>query len=314
MFGESPDEEVPPELRHRSFSHKPTWARFLIVFAGPAFNFVFALFVFWLMFAIQGVPHLSPTVGKVQPNMPAEAAGIQPGDVIVSIGDQSIRYWDDVLDGVRDAGGRNVNMVIQRSGNLVTMTLQPQLVPSKNIFGEDIQIPMIGIEVRGEMVVQRINPISALYYGVVRTWDLTKLTILSVVKLIQGTVSPKTLGGPIFIAQLAGEQARAGILNLIFLAALLSVNLGILNLLPVPILDGGHLFFFVVEMIFRRPVSLRIRERAQQAGFVILMMLMVFIFYNDLARIFGGGTMDPSQPAAVEQHDSTGPGNGDSDR
>ncbi|MBW2085882.1 MAG: site-2 protease family protein, partial [Deltaproteobacteria bacterium] len=156
-----------------------------------------------------------------------------------------------------------------------------------NIFGEESQAPQIGIIARGDMVIESVNPVVALYYGVIRTWDVTKLTVLSVIKLIQRKIPLKTVGGPIFIAQIAGQQAKAGVLNLIIMMAVLSVNLGIINLFPIPILDGGHLFFCIMEMIFRRPVNLRTREIAQQAGIILLVLFMVIIFYNDLDRIFG---------------------------
>jgi regulator of sigma E protease len=311
MYGENTDEtnEIPPEEQHRSFSHKPAWARFLIVLAGPAFNFLFALLVFWIMFAIDGVPHLTPEVGKVRPDMPAAAAGILPGDKIVSINSRPVQYWEDVLLLVRDHQGRPVELVVERRGSTMTFSLMPNLVGTPNIFGEEEQIPMIGIEASGELIVEKINPLSAIYYGGARTWELTELTVLSVVKLIQGKLSPKTLGGPIFIAQLAGEQARAGLGNLIFLAALLSLNLGILNLLPVPVLDGGHLLFFSLEMIFRKPVSLNVRERAQQVGIVFLILFMVFVFYNDLARIFtpGADGTGSGKAPAMEQNDNSRP-------
>ena len=311
MYGENTDEtdDIPPEEQHRSFSHKPAWARFVIVFAGPAFNFLFALLVFWAMFAIDGVPHLTPNVGKVSPDMPAAAAGVLPGDKIVSINGSAVKYWDDVLVLVRDFQGRPVEVAVTRGGTVLTLSIMPKMVGSPNIFGEEEQIPMIGIEASRETIVEKINPISAVYYGGARTWELTRLTVLSVVKLIQGKLSPKTLGGPIFIAQLAGEQARAGLANLIFLAALLSLNLGILNLLPVPVLDGGHLFFFSLEMIFRKPVSLNVRERAQQVGILFLVLFMAFIFYNDLARIFAPGTngTGANKTPAIEQNDSSRP-------
>ena len=144
---------------------------------------------------------------------------------------------------------------------------------------------MIGIERRDETVTEDVGPISAVYYAGVKTWQMTELTIVSVVKLVQRKLSVKTLGGPIFIAELAGQQARAGLVSFLFLGAMLSLNLGILNLLPIPVLDGGHLFFFVIESLFRRPVNLRVRERAQQVGMVFLLLFMAFVFYNDIARM-----------------------------
>ncbi|MFH1092296.1 MAG: RIP metalloprotease RseP, partial [Pseudomonadota bacterium] len=290
MYGENIEDavEVPLEEQHRSFSHKPTWARFLIVFAGPVFNFLFAFLIFWGMFAVTGVPHMTTEIGQVRENLPAAAAGLRAGDKILTIGGEKVAYWDDIILLVNKYKNQSVAVTVEREGRSLSFSVKPVIETAKNIFGEEIETPMIGIVARGTLVYQSINPIYAVYYGAQRTYDLSRLTIVSVIKIIQGVISPRTLGGPIFIAQLAGEQARAGIGNLIFLGALLSLNLGILNLLPVPVLDGGHLFFFSLEMIIRRPINLKVRERAQQAGIVFLILFMAFVFYNDLSRIFTG--------------------------
>ena len=314
MFGENPDEPVPREEEHRSFSHKPAWARFIIVFAGPGFNFFFAFLIFWIMFAVDGVPHLSSYVGKVKEDMPAAAAGLQDGDRIVSVDGHPIRYWDDLLVRIRAGQGREVEVAFERSGRTLTARIKPRMVQGTNIFKEDIRVPMIGIEARGEVIIEDVGLLAAVYYGAARTWELTKLTIVSVVKLIQRKIPLKTLGGPIFIAQLAGQQAKAGLVHLVFLAALLSLNLGILNLLPIPVLDGGHLAFFALEMTFRRPLSMNFRERAQQAGIVFLILFMAFIFYNDLARIFTDSDAPPKPKTAIEQNESPGPGHVDPGR
>jgi len=143
----------------------------------------------------------------------------------------------------------------------------------------------IGIGISDETVMESQGPLGALYSGVEQTWGWTKLTCLGIVKIIQGVVSPKELGGPILIAQMAGSQARKGILPFIFLMAVLSVNLGVLNFLPIPVLDGGHLCFFLIEAVTGREVNMKWREISQQVGFFLLITLMVVVFYNDIARI-----------------------------
>jgi regulator of sigma E protease len=153
------------------------------------------------------------------------------------------------------------------------------------VFGESIDKYVIGITASGAFNVERLNPLEAVIQGTLQTWQIAKLTILSVAKILTGTLSAKTIGGPILIAQLAGEQAKAGITNLIFFIALLSVNLGILNLLPIPVLDGGHLLFFLIEAVSRRPLNLKMREVAQQIGIFVLILLMIYVFYNDISRI-----------------------------
>jgi regulator of sigma E protease len=157
--------------------------------------------------------------------------------------------------------------------------------PVKNIFGEETQEAVIGITPASRVVTRQLGPWEAIREGGIQTWNITWMTVVSLVKLIERKIPLETLGGPIFIAQLAGQQAQEGWLNLIFFTALLSVNLGILNLLPIPILDGGHIFFFAVEAFIRKPLSLKARERAQQVGMFILILLMIFVFYNDILRL-----------------------------
>ncbi len=295
MFGENPDETdtVPPEEEHRSFSHKPAWSRFLIVFAGPAFNFLLAFVVFWVLFSVEGVERMTPVIGTAQEEMPAKAAGLQAEDRIVSIDGRPVKYWDDVLDIIQGHKGGVIEIVVDRGGQTVTAQVTPKTISTKNLFGETIQVPRIGIISKDERFFEKVGPLDALYYGAYKTYDITKLMIVSVVKMVQGKISRKNLGGPILIVQLAGERAKAGLAELIIFGAIISINLGILNLLPIPVLDGGHLAFFALEAIFRRPISIKIREKAQQAGVVFLILFMIFIFYNDLERIFTKPTAPP---------------------
>ena len=179
--------------------------------------------------------------------------------------------------------------LIKRNGQDIKIPIVPEQTSATNIFGETIKKPMIGISSAGEVIHERLNPFQALGQAFVRTWEIIKLTLLSVVKIFTGSVSAKTLGGPIMIAQMAGEQAEAGMANLAFFIAMLSINLGIINLFPVPVLDGGHLLFFGIEGITGKPASDQIREKANQFGMALLIALMVFVFYNDILRMFNGG-------------------------
>jgi len=287
MVGEDPTAEMDPQDIPISFTHKHVFKRMLIVAAGPAFNLLLAVIIFYGIFQISGTYILKPTIGGVQENSPAEVAGLQAGDMITAIDGTPVTSWEEMAAMITTSGGRPMAISIQRpEWNLFTATVNPRATMSKNLFGEDIQRYIIGISSAGEVVNQRLNPIESLVESFKQTYNITKLTIVSIVKLIQGTVSTKTLGGPIMIAELAGQQAREGAINLIFFIALLSINLAIINFLPIPVLDGGHLLFFLIEAIIRRPLSIRMREIAQQAGIFILIMLMIFVFYNDISRIF----------------------------
>jgi len=287
MMGEDPTSEMDPRDIPLSFTHKHVFKRMLIVAAGPAFNLLLPLLIFFGIFQISGTYILKPSIGEVQESSPARAAGLQAGDTITAINGTLVTNWDEMAALIAGSGGRSLSVTIQRpEWDGFTVTVTPQATMSKNIFGEDVQRYIIGISSAGEVVNQRLNPIASFVESVRQTYNITKLTIVSIVKMIQGTVSAKTLGGPIMIAEMAGQQAREGTLNLVFFIALLSINLAIINFLPIPVLDGGHLLFFLIEAVIRRPLNTRMREISQQAGIFILIMLMIFVFYNDITRIF----------------------------
>ena len=169
---------------------------------------------------------------------------------------------------------------------MITFEIKPVAQKAKNLFGEDIQRYFIGVASAGDVENQRLGLGKSVVESIRQTYSIAELTVVSIAKLIKGTISTKTIGGPIMIAELAGQQAREGALNFVFLIALLSVNLAIINFLPIPVLDGGHILFFLIELIIGRPVNIRAREIAQQAGIFILIALMIFVFYNDITRIF----------------------------
>jgi len=285
MVGEAPDSAMDPALIPMSFSHKGVLSRALIVLAGPTFNLLLSVGIFFAFFQISGLPIMRPEVGGVQEGMPAQEAGIQDGDLIRAVDGQPVAEWDQMSKLIRESKGRPLTLEIERGETVISKKLVPKLVPSQNLFGESVDKYVIGITPSGAFLVEELNPLEAMAEGISQTWEIIKLTVVSVGKIFTGTLSAKTIGGPILIAQLAGEQARAGITNFIFFIALLSINLGILNLLPIPVLDGGHLFFLLVEAVSRRPVNIRMREVAQQIGIVFLILLMVFVFYNDISRI-----------------------------
>lgn len=284
MVGEEPGEQVPPELAAKSFAHQKVGKRLGIVFAGPFFNFLFAVVAFAAIFMI-GVPALLPDVGEIKPDFPAYQAGLAKGDRILEANGSPIKRWDDLAKIIHDSQGNPLHLKVQRDGKTFQVSVTPQVSTEKNIFGDDVRVGLIGISPAGTSFTERFDPFTATYKALVQSWQFTELTVLSIVKIIQGKISAKTIGGPILIAQLAGQQAKAGALSLIFLMAIISINLAILNVLPIPVLDGGHLLMFLIEAVTGKPVSLKLRERAQQVGVFILLLLMLLVFYNDLARI-----------------------------
>ena len=284
MVGEDPEEEVKAVDLERSFAHKSLLKRTAIVAAGPGFNLLLAVFLLMVVFLFYGVPVLSNLVGAVEPDSPAAQAGIQTGDRIVAVDGQAVTAWDDLSSAIKQSGGQPLALRVQRSGEEVAMTVQPRKREVKNIFGELKEDWMIGIG--SQVSIEKGDPSLAVSKAFIQTYEYSKLTLIGLYKMITREVSPRNLGGPILIAQMAGQQAQEGIGSFLAFLAVLSINLGVLNLLPVPVLDGGHLFFFAVEAIIGRPVSLKYREKAQQVGIFLLLLLMIFAFANDIFRLF----------------------------
>jgi regulator of sigma E protease len=283
MVGESPDAEVSAEEQERSFMGKHPLKRIVIVAAGPIFNLLFAGLLFIIIYMI-GVPAATTRIGEVIPGKPAAVSGIQPKDLVTAVNGKPVSRWDEFAGIIAESNGAPLEIEVKRGESLLSFRITPEKNEGKNLFGEKMVYPVIGVVAAAEMVTDRYSPLKAIVRGSQQTWKVIKLTILSIVKMIERVVPLDSVGGPIMIAKMAGEQAAAGGVSFLAFMALLSINLGILNLLPVPILDGGHLFFYCWEMLFRKPVSMKTREVAQQIGLVLLISLMVLAFYNDIVR------------------------------
>ena len=288
MLGEGRDDEVPEEQLQSSFSSQPLKKRAAIVISGPFSNLLLAVLIFTCIYATAGIPQLTTDIGMVTPDSPAALAGMQPGDKVLEINGNPIANWEVLSQTIVEAGKFPLKLKIERAEQVIIVEVQPELRGVPNVFGEAIERPVIGITAAGKLQVKKVNPLMAGYYSVAQTWNMSKLFLLTVVKLIQRVLPMDTLGGPILIAQMAGQQAQEGLLNLIYFMALISVNLAILNLLPIPILDGGHLFLFLLEGILRRPLNPKRVEFAQKVGMLLLVVLMAFVFYNDIMRLLPG--------------------------
>jgi regulator of sigma E protease len=285
MVGEEPDAELPSADVPFSFTHKPVGRRMAIVAAGPAFNILLALISFYFIFLFNGMSVLLPIIGTVSEHSPAAAAGLRQGDRIIAVDDTPVATWQDMAERIAASQGRPLAVQYRRQNTDARVRITPEVHQTENIFGEPVTRYVIGITAAGQVETRSIGPLEAAVTAASQTWAITEMTVLSVAKIISGALSPKTLGGPIMIAEMAGQQAREGLVNLMFFTALISINLAILNILPIPVLDGGHLLFFAIEALRGRPVSIRVREIAQQAGMFLLMLLMVLVFYNDIVRI-----------------------------
>lgn len=231
-------------------------------------------------------PQLLPQIGSVNSGSPAEKAGFKPGDVVVAVAGQPVFTPEELMQTIQKRPGQTFEVGVERDSRRVPLTVTANAVKEKSPAGDDVEVGRIGVGIVTKTVkYEPYPPHVAVWNGVVKTWDMTALTAKGLWKIVSRQIDSSNIGGPIQIASEAGRQAKEGAASLALFTAIISVNLALLNLLPVPMLDGGHLFFFVIEGIMGRPLSLRKREAAQQFGFVLLMLLMVYALYNDLVRI-----------------------------
>lgn len=284
MIGEEPDAEVSPEDLSISFTHKHVFKRMCIVAAGPIFNILLAVLIFFGIFWMSGAMILKPSVGEVRDGSPAQSAGLKTGDLITAIDGVAVSNWEDMTKIIGDSNGKTLEIAVRRGDADKLFRVTPELVSAQNLFGEEIQRFIIGISASGDVYTRDLNLFQAMGESLKQTYTIVELMVIIIGKLIAGDISADTIGGPIMIAKMAGDQAKAGISNLIFFIALISVNLAIINLVPIPVLDGGHLLFFFIELIRGRPVNLKIREVAQQIGLFIILLLVILVFYNDIFR------------------------------
>jgi regulator of sigma E protease len=285
MVGEEPGGEMDPADIPRSFTHKKIYQKMLIVAAGPLFNFVLAMIIFFFLVLAAGIfePDLRAIFGDVSEDGAAAASGLQQGDRVVSIDGAPVETWEEMSAIITGCEGRPLEFVIDRDGDFLDVAVTPNLTDSVNAFGEKSQRYIIGVGVGGDYRSAGIG--EAIIQSVHETYFWAELTVVSLWKLIEGSMSRDNLGGPIRIAQAAGQQFKAGTDNFAYFIAILSVNLAIINFIPVPVLDGGHLLFFAIEAVTRRPLNTRMREVAQQIGIFILLSLMIFVFYNDITQM-----------------------------
>jgi regulator of sigma E protease len=276
-------DSIPEHLRHRAFQLRPVWQRFLVVLAGPAANFLLAIIIFAFFFSLAGTPR-DNVVGDVVPKSAAAAAGIQAGDRILSIAGRATPTFDDVANVVLLRPNETVAVEIDRGGAVVDLRATLGSAEITDPTGRKTRAGSLGIH--STLKIGEPVPIyKAVPMAVDQTARLTRSIGDGLVQLVRGRVSPKQLGGPITIARVAGTGAELGLLPFIGLLAMLSINLGFINLLPVPMLDGGHLFFYAIEGVRRRPVSAEALDWAFRGGLALIFALMIFVTVNDLGSL-----------------------------
>lgn len=280
-----PDPELlglPEAERRDLFQFRPLWQRAAVVAAGPLINFLFAILLFAAFFMTWGHQFTPPVAGAVTPGSPAAVAGVRQGDRFVSLGGEEVDRFEDLIRLVALRPGQEMPAVVLRDGVKLDLTLVPQRVEEVDRFGNRYVKGRLGIR-SGPPVVEKRGPVSALVHAVDETFAMTRMMAETIVQVVTGRRSLDELGGPIKIAQFSGQSASLGLAALVTFVALISINLGFVNLLPIPVLDGGHLLLYAVEAVRRRPLEPRLQEWAFMSGFVLLISLMLVLTMNDLA-------------------------------
>jgi len=276
-----------PAERAGAFQTKPLWRRAAIVAAGPIANFLLAVVIYTALNATIGIRTITPSIGEVIADMPAAAAGVQPGDVIKSIDGWTIEGFEDVQRIVSVNGDRKLMFGIDRDGKMLQIEITPQVQDENDTFGGTFRRGLIGVKpsmAPNAIETKRVGLLEALRLGARQTYTNISQTVQGIGDMITGRQSPDQMGGPILIAQVTGRVAELGAVAMLSWIAFVSANIGFLNLLPIPVLDGGHLLFYAIEAVRRRPLSQRMQEIGFQIGIALVLMLMVYVSFNDILR------------------------------
>ena len=291
-LGEEIGEEISEEDRMRAFNFQPVWKRMAIVVAGPVFNLVLAylIFVVFLGFsmpvAIPDLDSITTTIESVTEGSPADGAGLKRDDKIVAINGESVMDWNGMADILSKNPGKDLMLKVRRGEQVLNLVVVPEPTKVKDEKGEEVIIGRIGISKKFKAtIIQSDSIIEAPFKGIQAVYEWCALTLKVVVKLLTGSLSAKQVGGPILIVDAAAKAASVGLFTYFNFIAIISINLAILNLLPVPVLDGGHIMFLSVEALRRKPLSDKIMTAANKVGMALLLMLILFVFYNDTMRI-----------------------------
>jgi regulator of sigma E protease len=276
------------EEREGSFHHKKVGRRAAIVAAGPIANFILAIVIFAGLFTFLGKPSTSARVDKVEAGSAAAAAGFQIGDIVTTIDGTAIDSFSDMQRIVGTSAGEKLTFTVKRGNSTVQLQGTPELREVKDPFGNAHKLGVLGITRSmspGDVTTERVDPATAVWLGVKETWFVIDRTLAYIGGVFTGREAADQVGGPLRIAQISGQVATIGLAALVHLAAVLSISIGLLNLFPVPLLDGGHLLFYAVEAVRGRPLSERAQEMGFRIGLGLVLMLMVFATYNDILHL-----------------------------
>lgn len=286
MTGESRPEDIPQDRQHEAFVLKSVLRRMWVVFAGPLANFVLAFALLSGMFYFSGERRVLTEVGQVAEDMPAAAAGLQAGDEILAVNDQPVQYWDEMVPLIQQHGDKPVTLEVLRpeTDRMLEVTLRPKKVEVTNILGETSTMYQVGVMAGSNFESQPHGLFKSIELGAEKTYQQTSLILQAVWRMISGQMRAD-IGGPLTIGKVAGEQATMGFVSLLAFMAFISINLGLINLFPVPVLDGGHLLYFAIEGVLGKPLSEAAQEFGNRIGLMLIMLLMVFAFYKDIMNV-----------------------------
>ena len=280
-----PSEEwlsLPPEERAETFQAKSVWQRFIIVFAGPAVNFLFAIIVFWGFFYAVGEPRTPNLVTGIAPGSAADRAGLRPGDRITSINGVTIERFEDIAGYLQIRPKQPLEIQVERGGEKLLVRTVSDAAVASDKFGNEAVIGRLGVPWPAQ--IRESLPLhEAAGASVRQTWNVVQTMVVTLGQVVGGDRSVKEMGGPLKIAQYSGQQASLGWMDFILFMTLISINLGFINLLPIPLLDGGHLLFYLIEGVRRKPIQPKVQEWAFRTGLAALLALMIFVTLNDLA-------------------------------
>jgi len=293
MVGEQPDDEPGSGENegfapHQYFNRKPAWQRMCIVAAGPGFNFLLAFLVYWMLIAFGGNEALHVKITTVQPESPAAVAGLRVDDVVTALDGKVMWFGDELTDRIKEQPGEPLRLTVQRGDETFEAVLVPRIMTRELPDGRTVTKPMIGVSYGFRPILHEVSAGEAPGLAWKKFKALTVKILRGIRDIVTGSVSTKEIGGPILIAQVVAESAKHGLATVLQMAAFLSVNLGLINLFPIPVLDGGHILFFGIESVTGRPVGSRLQAVTTRIGLFLLLMLMALAIYNDIVRSFFG--------------------------
>jgi regulator of sigma E protease len=285
LHGQERPEDIPDEERAawqtgRTFHEKSVWSRMIVIAAGPIANFILAAVLFIGLFVVVGKPIEQPVIGQIVPNSAASHANLKPGDLIESVGGVSVKNFTDIQHQVAPNPGKDIGLTVKRGDNIVIFRLKVGSAPD----GHGGTHGVLGI-IEGAPSFKRLGPEDAVVQGLQETWTVGRETLAGLWQIAAHRTGLNELGGPLRIASLSGQVAAMGIASLVSFIAVLSVNLGLINLFPIPVLDGGHLLFYLAEAIRGRPISPKAQEYGFRAGFALLLCLFIFATWNDVNQL-----------------------------